>query len=396
MMVRCVTSPLLVRFEAKISSPTGAYLVDHVISGKPILPGAVMIEAAAAATKSMIDGNIVLLSGSIMAPFALPLPTSATDVSLVTEINTQSCQVIQFSRRSSSKDTYKHFKSSSGRSSTQQFELSHTTAATRIVLVQNIAQDSEDAGVALALVQQSRFNCQQAGQFVLHPALLDNNMQASASLIGTPTSKAPQETRVPIGMQACKICQGMWQVQTWACASIVALLSDGSVNCSFNLVALPEAEELARIFEMSFKPAARILDKSLHDTVPVAPVQHCLYETSWEAMHVCYHGLENGHFRQGSSIWQGLDAHTRVLWQCSTKGSTPLVAATSGLRLIQTLKGQLDVRLINTVHASPLVGQAPLPDLRSYMHDVAQVGLLRVCVCRETHIAMASYLEESL
>ena len=387
MMLRCTTSPLLVRFEAKVSSATCAYLLDHIISGNVILPGAAMIEAATAATKSTLSmgswahaassDNIVLLSASILAPFALPLPTLATDVSLVTEVNIHLCQVTQFSKRSTSKDTHKHFKSNLGSSSIQ-YGLFDTSVATKMILVQTAAQGSEDAGVALALVQQKQMKCQQAGQFLLHPALLDNNMQAGASLIGTSPSKATKQTRVPIGMQACKICQGPWQTQTWACASIAALLSDGSVRCNFNLVTLPKVKENAQIFEMSFKPAARILDRSPHDPLSTAPGQHCLYETSWEALHVCSHGLENGHFLQGSSIWQGLDAHTRVLWQHSTKGSTLLAAAASGLRLIQTLRGQWNVHLINTVHASPLLGQAPLPKLKSYMHDVAQVGLLRV------------------
>ena len=386
-MERCMTSSLLVKFEAKVSSTAGAYLLDHVISGKAILPGAVMIEAAAASTNSALSagslaraafgGNLVLLSASILAPFALPLPTSATDASLVTEVNTRSCQVNQFSRRSNSEETYKHFKSTLG-STSKQSGLFDTIVATKITLVQRVAQDSEDAGVALASVQQNQLKRQQAGQFLLHPALLDNNMQASASLISTSTSQTTNQTRVPIGMQACKLCQGMWQTQTWACASIVALLSDGSVNCNFNLVTLPEAEEMAQIFEMSFKPATRILDKSNYDTKQIAPVQHCLYETCWEAMHVYSHGLDSGHFLQGASIWQGLDAHTRVLWQCSPKAFTPLAAAASALHLIQTLKGQLDVCLINTVHASPLVSQAPLPKLSSYMHNVAQIGLLRV------------------
>lgn len=410
MLVRCTASASLMKVEAVVSTNACAYLLDHVISGKTILPGAAMMEAAAAASRlalskgslvhDALDDRIVLSSASILAPFILPLPASATTAVLVIEVQTLSYQIAQFSRRGIAQDTYKHFKGSTAKSAIKIGPLK-TSMAIRTKLLRFITPHAEDAGVALALMQQSLFETKQAGQFLLHPALLDNSMQASASLVGVPSQAAPNQTRVPVGIQACKICQTMWQAQAWASASVVALQPDGSVTCDFKLVTLPEANQSARLFDMLFKPATRMTGSNLHDTVPMAPVQHHLYMLDWQAMHVCTHGLELAHFYQRSSVWQGFDAHKRAEWQFFTTRSTLLTSAASGLRLIQMLQNQRNVRLINTIHVPPLVGQASLPKLKYYLHDAALIGLLKVAALERStthwhHISRSPYDSKGL
>ena len=387
MLSRCTVSASVMKIEAMVSTNACGYLLDHVVSGKAILPGAAMMEAAAAASRAALskgslvhdalDDNFVLLSASILAPFVLPSPASSTTAILMTEVYTLSSQVAQFSRRGIAKDNFQHFKGSIASSATK-IGFLDTSVAIRTRLVYFTLPYAQDAGVALGSMQQSLFKTEQAGQHLLHPALLDNSMQASASLIGTPTPAAPTQTRVPIGLQVCRLCQTMSQAQAWASASIVALHTDGNVTCDIKLVTLPEADQSARLFDMLFKPATRMAGSNRHDTIAMAPVQHHLYILDWQAMHVRTQVLDFGHFQPRSSVWQGVNAHQRTQWQFFTTRSTLLTSAASGLRLIQMLQNQRSVRLINAVNAPPLAGQAPLPKLNYCMHDAALVGLLRV------------------
>ena len=387
MMVRCIATALLVKFEGTVSSTACAYLSDHLISGTAILPGAAMIEASAVASRSMLspgsfvhdalDEKTILSSSSILVPLALSLPSSSTNVILITEVDTQSHQIVQTSRRSTSKDTNKHFNGSLGHCAIKT-DFLDATVATTATLMSSTPPHGKVVGVALAAMQQRLFHGNQAGQYLLHPALLDNSMQTSASLIGTSTRGAPNRTGVPIGMQACILCQGRWQTQAWASASVVALLSDGSVTCDFDLVLQPKINQSTQVRGMLFKPATRIMGIAVDDTIPTASNQHTLYEICWEAIHLCNHELIKGHLRQKSSIWQGLDVYRRLQWQSIVKSSTLFATAANGLHLIQMMKGQTTVRLINTIHAPPLMGQASLPQLKSYVHNAALVGLLRV------------------
>jgi hypothetical protein len=73
-------SLLLCRFQAPLGSPSLAFLKDHIIQGIPIMPGAGMVEAVAAAAGALMGGtqHMCLLQATIPAPLALastPVPT---------------------------------------------------------------------------------------------------------------------------------------------------------------------------------------------------------------------------------------------------------------------------------------------------------------------------------
>ena len=384
MMVRCIATALLIRYESTVSRPACAYLLDHLILGKAILPGAAMIEASANASRStlspgsfVLDDKTIVSSASILVPLALASPSSNTNVTLITEVDPQSDRIVQNSRRSTFKETSKHFNGSLGHCATTN-EVVDVSVATTARKLCSVPPHRKVVGVALAAMQQNAFHSNQAGQHFLHPALLDNSMQTCASLIGVSAREAPNRTGVPVGMQACMLCRGMWQTQAWASASVAALMSDGSVTCDIDLIFQPKLAQSTQVRGMLFKPAARIIEVTVDDVQSTASVQHNLYEIHWEVTHVRTHEVTKEYIQQKSSIWQGLDANKRVQWQNFVKSSTIFATAANGLHLVQALEDQTAMRLINTIHAPPLVGQASLPQLNSYVHNAALVGLLRV------------------
>ncbi len=381
-------STMHIHVEAIVSEAAYAHLQDHVVSTKALMPGAAMIEAAAAAYKTMLstgplshDGHErrnTLSSASIMLPFVLPLPSLGAHVRLHLEINTKTGQIAEFSQLGNSDNVLKHFFCSSTQCRTE-MNFTGVSMGRNAIITRMRLLDLKSTSVALASVHQDLLSCKQSDMYLLHPALLDNNTQASAALFHVSAHNRPPPTRVPVGMQACQLGQGPWHTQAWASASITALLRDESAICNYKLASPPKGDINTEILEMRFKPAShsnkmRIVPQALEPTI--SP-QQSLYKICWEAVQpeMCHSKYQT--LLEGTSEWQSLDAHTIVRKQGLSRQPTPYSAAASGLCIMQE-KLPVQVRLINTIHVSPLDSHVQMPQRQTFLRDAALVGLLRV------------------
>ena len=388
MMARCTVSTMHIHVEAIISEAACAHLQDHVVSTKAIMPGAAMIEAAAAAYNTMLstgplsyDGHEkqnILSSASIMLPFVLPLPSLGAHVRLHLEIDTKSGQIAEFSQLSNSNNILKHFLCSSSQCRTE-INLRGLSMGRKAIITRMSLLDLKSTSVALASLHQDLLSCKQSDTYLLHPALLDNNTQASAALFQVSAQNRPPPTRVPVGMQACRLGQGPWHTQAWASASFTALLRDESAICNYKLASPSKGDLNTEILEMRFKPAShinktRVAPQALEPTkIP----RQSLYKIRWEAVQpeVCHSKYQT--LLEGTSKWQSLDAHTIVRKQGLSRQPTPYSAVASGLCIVQE-KLPVQVRLINAIHVSPLDCHVPMPQRQTLLRDAALVGLLRV------------------
>jgi acyl transferase domain-containing protein len=76
-----------VQFEVQLSHPSVAWLFDHIVGGRPVLPGAAYLEVALAAGRQLLGSDyatdLALAAVSISAPLVLPEgPAAAAKVQL--------------------------------------------------------------------------------------------------------------------------------------------------------------------------------------------------------------------------------------------------------------------------------------------------------------------------
>jgi acyl transferase domain-containing protein len=95
-----------VQFEVQLSHPSVAWLFDHIVGGRPVLPGAAYLEVALAAGRQLLGSSyaadLALTAVSISAPLVLPGgPAAAARVQLVVGID-PATGVVSISSSSSS------------------------------------------------------------------------------------------------------------------------------------------------------------------------------------------------------------------------------------------------------------------------------------------------------
>jgi acyl transferase domain-containing protein/acyl carrier protein len=213
-----------------------AYLWDHQVSGRPLLPGAAMLEAAHAAATLLAGGaprQAALLGAAIPAPFVLP-PLGGGTAVLGVNVDLARGGLNVLSASAAAK---------------QQLHLACAAAplAAPAAAAPSPQGHPRGAGTELlagllgALVAAppaataticSRRGGEQGGQYGAHPAVIDNATQAGAAL----QPQAAGATRVPVGLAAytAPLTLGSAGADQWAAsAALQAQLPDGSVLCGY-------------------------------------------------------------------------------------------------------------------------------------------------------------------
>lgn len=184
-----------VRLQAALQAPAMAYLWDHKVQGQPLLPGAAMFEAAAAAGLLLLPSiqaaaaaGPVLAGVSIPAPCVLPAhgsrpaegPALAVAVELVTgRLTLRSASAAHLA------GAFVHgtntFHGATADASRQQLALGLCSAVLAPLLTGRMHEGAASQPLPGAVAWVQERSRSQAGQYQLHPAVIDNATQVSTA-----------------------------------------------------------------------------------------------------------------------------------------------------------------------------------------------------------------------
>lgn len=398
LLARCKASSLHVRFESTLTLSGFTCLWDHAVLGRAIMPGAAMLEAAASAHKIMLSvgspnkitymSRAHVSSASILMPLALSPPSPSMRVAFIVEVDTILGDLSQLSQTGGTQSSLqRHFVSSISQyfhQSEARAVQSRACAAIQTILQQFLCiKNGTWPRIALASLYQE--SLQQARQYVVHPALLDNCTQASSALIDmpAPSTSTSTNTRIPVGVHACRIIKQLRHVQAWASASITGLLPDESALGDYSLVSSEHAFGSASICGMVFKPVGH---SNIMTSQPKATIQSVdflprrIYKVVWTVLQPHIIGVKADLSRSYILEWQSLNAHASV--QERFKMISSQVAASSAASSLHFLQMQRmpQMRLITKTHVHSLADQGfkLMTFHNDSMHSAAAAGLLRV------------------
>jgi acyl carrier protein len=199
------------KFLVSLASPQLAFLIDHIIQNTPIIPGAGMLETAAAACSSLRDvdvssGRLLCLTGaSIPAPVVLSASTASAA--------TLECQVVgatgEVQLRSARGSAFQlHFKASAGRilsTSTNNDENENqeniSSNTIRDVLFTQQKKRKYSIQCTAMVMQPISTSCSTSG-FLSHPAIVDNALQLGPATGDVGKEDDAEVTRVVAGISA--------------------------------------------------------------------------------------------------------------------------------------------------------------------------------------------------
>ena len=250
-----------IRVESRLSQPKLAFMFDHRVRGAVLLPGAGMLEAAAAAARAaLVDAAtaagsralLALAAIGIHAPLVLQGPGAQQVLACTVDLEAGSLQLT----------------SSSSTGSSQMLHLTASCAAAAAVLPARAAA----AGAALSpawLQQVCKMSAATAaaapglpsthpavacmpgmpagGSFCLHPAQLDNTFQLGAAHAASQQprqsqARGPQQLLVPAAVDALLVPAqpdaADADASSWAQAAAVQLDGGGSSRTSASLWSL--------------------------------------------------------------------------------------------------------------------------------------------------------------
>lgn len=198
------------KFLVPLASPQLAFLIDHIIQNTPIMPGAGMLETAAAACSSLRDADVsserrlCLVGASIPSPVVLNASTASAA--------TLECQVVgatgDVQLRSARGSAFQlHFKASAGRilsttmnnNENENENISSNTI--RDVLFGQQVKKKYSVRCTAMVTQPDSTSCSSSG-FLGHPAVVDNALQLGPATGDVGKEDDAEVTRVVAGMSA--------------------------------------------------------------------------------------------------------------------------------------------------------------------------------------------------
>lgn len=326
-------TPAVVRLQAALQAPALSYLWDHQVQGQVLLPGAAMFEAAAAVGRLMLAGLEaaavpVLAAVTIPAPCVLPAhgsgaargPVLTSTVKLATgRLTLQSSAAAHLTgvvghslaERSTTGDTQQTPADSCCRPGL--FPLACITWCEEAA--------SQPPPSAVACVQEDVLCL--AGQYNLHPAVIDNATQASVDVweqlpcctvvcfkfqvrtlstrhcllqasSALSTGGEDNLVRVPAGVEALALPataasqqpaqrSGQYTVS----AAVISREQHGAARCSYHLAAAQATEGSMHLSGMLFKPLGGTAKKTAgaaHASgMNAVEAGQLLYAVAWEA-----------------------------------------------------------------------------------------------------------------
>ena len=277
--------------EATLSHTALYYLWNHRVAGRALFPAAAMLEAAAAATAAMLSAatgalsaQAVLTDASIPAPLVLPSAAEQTRTAVCLEV-TVLARSGTLEVASASRGRQVHLRAAA--TCMLVSDAAAVLAPSQQVLsaiisgaLSTVHKRHSTAAVAVASMAQNVR--QPGGQYLIHPAVIDNCTQAGAAHASP--GDAPAVTRVPAGLRACAIRGRLASAEAFASAAVMGLLADGTAVSDYGLVPATGGSSAMAISGMLFKPVSR--GKGEAPPVPAPAIskvsaQDAMYELCW-------------------------------------------------------------------------------------------------------------------
>lgn len=382
--------------EAALSQAALSYLWDHRVEGRVLFPAAAMLEAAAAAILSMLSASSGGLSAqaavtgaSIPAPLVLPSaaqqPKALISLAVTVLARSGSMEVA-----SASTNRQIHLKAtaacmlSSGECPAVD-RCQHVLSAAIAGAFGNVEGKRTGGRAAVASMAQSWR--QPGGQYLIHPAVVDNCTQAGAAL-AAPIESSEQVTRVPAGLRAFAIPGKMAAPECFASAVVAGLMANGTAVSDYKLGSETGGGSAMTISGMLFKPVSRGSAKSaLTAAAPFAvSPQNAVYELTWAAADPATGRTGPPSQRRPLLTWHAMSAGGARTTAVQVASRNTGNALATSLRFIQSQAATISARAASvrlhtsTMPADALFGCAGIFSERcgAALGEAGASGLLRV------------------
>ena len=359
-----------------------AYLWDHVVAGRQLLPAAAMLESAAAAASTCLGsgaglGQLALEAVAVPTPLVLPATLHKAAVLGIDIACTTGDVVVSSQSGASSRLGAPHLTAWAALVSGAPAECQLApSGVTKILLGQPLApmKPAPTAFGGIALPCRTQPN-----ETDMHPAIIDNITQVGSALAAA--SKEGGVTRVPVGTAvysptsiAMDASAGMH-----ATSQLAGLSPDGSAFSDYAL--MQRQRGACRILGMQFKPLQR---PSVQRKI-AAEGRHssALYTIAWQAQSPAEVGAASRRLPStGILVWSGGKGQLHA----------PTHSTAAGLRFLQKAiagpTGQYQLITRSALAGTPTCTAGQLTNLSA----TGSAGLLRVAA-QEASLHKWSHLD---
>ena len=367
------TKGCLCVYEWPLHQPSSAFLMDHMVHGRAVMPAAAYLElftAAAAATTAAAPGytdstdRLALLGAVFEAPLLLDTGNSQHGLTLRCSLDTAQglCKLTSVLNKQVTQHMHGRIQAPQSHGLPGQARhLPKHSAMVRLMssVVTNNVEDSPAVSNALASLTLTP---SLTDGFYIHPSAMDNSLQlagaaAQSSLAHTAAASHGQQGKIyiPASLQAF-ITSGRLPVDsTYATASLQAVSQDAHdcIVCDHSLVASDKQMlQLQGMTSRALQLAAAPQVDAAKDVIAVQQMPQMLYTLSWQANNAAPVPPEAGNGRMVAlrsskgkqahatalhlaALMQAVSSgkHTRMRLQMQTHGSrSPVTSATAGTR----------------------------------------------------------------
>lgn len=380
----------VVTLQVDVYQSATAYLLDHVVSGRALLPGAAMVEACHAEAnmlRAQRQGTVALLNVSISSPLVLSASSSAKMVEITSDAKTGRLTMASVGGRGSTATTHlsctvgnHQAVSSIVNKGLHDKRLPFKIMAALSLQTPTLAVRSLSPPSATATLASSGLSTPQPPQYHMHPATLDCATQTGSAM----QVRAASTTRVPVGLAVyCGPSSSAENAINSTFTAIATLQgrdeSSDTVVCGYRIDGWNSTS--AEICGMQFKPtggagtavAVRISTGAASTNADVSLLPG-LYAVDWQATDPVLASNKSANWAppSGKVTWQ-LGTTARVAVPMPPSAAPSVSGLQSSLQLMQVAvaaSGRPEV----TLH-TPLL-EPGLPDTSPAY--AAAAGLLKV------------------
>ena len=285
------------KLQVPLAAPQLSFLLDHIIQNTPIMPGAGMLETAAAACSNLRDadsgsGRLLCLTGAaIPAPVVLQVGSAAV---LECHVNCVSGDIQLRSARGSAFQI--HFKSSAGTlaplsilhsSDNEEPQVSSTTPKLSVLSSFVAVKKQRDAVRCTAVVVQPPRDSDTSG-FLGHPAVMDNALQLGPATGDVGKEDDAEVTRVVAGISAFVVSDARKKLSrpgfaaTPTATERAPMAADGTIFTNHWLLGGVDTHS---VFVMNLQ--AKVINLEASSTAAAAAVaedkSRLIYAVEWQA-----------------------------------------------------------------------------------------------------------------
>ena len=402
-----------IRLETRLSRPSLAYLWDHQVAGRALLPAAAMLEMAAAAAATLAQAAGLpeapaLLAAAIPAPLALDINASTGALALCAALSMAQGRVAIGSEAGTlGSHGAAHFTSGLGSVLKGAPGTGSRLETLRALAPGNLPEQHLLGQMLLGTAVQSRtlveaghlaasavarvdpvdtpLGRQPGEQYRAHPAMLDCATQAGAAFLRSPDSADPSQaaggqarTRVPVGIAAYTAGGRMGLDQAaYTTAAPPRALADGSALGAYRLAAgkmsdgtgarggtpyacLDLAGMLFRPVQQRMRDAAGPAAAAARHAAPQAPP--CEYVLRWRAAQPVAQRLSAAHASIAAAriAWRAWPEAVQARRAARMRCCAPRVALMASLAFVQrqAFAAVLELRTRGAFAASPSCARA--------------------------------------